>query len=330
MMLKGERPASCLKCFKEEDAGHRSKRQWETAKWINELGLDDILDGTGEDGTIPPRVRYIDLRLGSKCNLACVMCSPHDSSKWVKEYKGNVADTPMDAAKDSDFIFTCVGNDNDLREVTFGDNGAFKTIKKGAIYIDNTTASATIAREIYDYSKKNNFGFLDAPVSGGQAGAENGALTVMIGGDEDSFDKDKNIIDCYSKKMKLLGKAGNGQLAKMVNQICIAGLVQGLSEGINFGIKAGLNMEDVIEVISKGAAQSWQMDNRYKTMIDDKFEFGFAVDWMRKDLKIALEEAKKNNSLLPITEIVDQYYGDVQKLGGKRWDTSSLIKRLRK
>ena len=252
------------------------------------------------------------------------------ADKWLTEYKGKLAKTPADAAKDAEYIFTCVGNDNDLREVTFGDNGAFKTIKKGAIYIDNTTASATIAREIYEYGKKNGFGALDAPVSGGQAGAENGALTVMIGGDQADFDKAKDKIDCYSKKMKLLGKAGNGQLAKMVNQICIGGLVQALSEGINFGLKAGLNMEDVIEVISKGAAQSWQMENRYKTMIDDKFEFGFAVDWMRKDLKIALEEAKKNNSLLPITEIVDQYYGDVQKLGGKRWDTSSLIKRLRK
>jgi len=252
------------------------------------------------------------------------------AEKWIKEYKGKIAETPEEAAKDSDFVFTCVGNDDDLKEVTIGKKGIFNTIKKGSIYIDNTTASATIAREIYDYSKKNGFGFLDAPVSGGQAGAENGALTVMIGGDQESFDKAKDVIDCYSKKMKLLGKAGNGQLAKMVNQICIAGLVQGLSEGINFGIKAGLNMEDVIEVISKGAAQSWQMDNRYKTMIDDKFEFGFAVDWMRKDLNIALEEAKKNNSLLPITKIVDQYYGDVQKLGGNRWDTSSLIKRLRK
>ena len=252
------------------------------------------------------------------------------ADKWLAEHKGAKAETPAKATDGADFVFTCVGNDNDLKEVTFGDNGIFKTIKKGAIYIDNTTASATIAKEIYDYSKKNGFGFLDAPVSGGQAGAENGALTVMIGGDQDSFDKAKDIIDCYSKKMKLLGKAGNGQLAKMVNQICISGLVQALSEGINFGIKAGLNMEDVIEVISKGAAQSWQMDNRYKTMIDDKFEFGFAVDWMRKDLKIALEEAKKNNSLLPVTEIVDQYYGDVQKLGGNRWDTSSLIKRLRK
>ena len=252
------------------------------------------------------------------------------AEKWVKEYKGKMADTPAEAAKDAEYIFTCVGNDNDLREVTFGDNGAFKTIKKGAVYIDNTTASATIAREIHAYAKKNGFGSLDAPVSGGQAGAENGALTVMIGGDQADFDKAKDKIDCYSKKMKLLGGPGNGQLAKMVNQICIAGLVQGLSEAINFGMKAGLNMEDVIEVISKGAAQSWQMENRYKTMIDDKFDFGFAVDWMRKDLKIAMEEAKNNGSLLPVTELVDKYYGEVQGMGGNRWDTSSLIKRFRK
>ena len=252
------------------------------------------------------------------------------ADKWLTEYNGLKADTPAKAAAGADYIFTCVGNDNDLREVTFGETGIFKTIKKGAIYIDNTTASATIAREIYDYSKEKGFGFLDAPVSGGQAGAENGTLTVMIGGDQENYDKAKDVINCYAKKMKLLGKAGNGQLAKMVNQICIGGLVQGLSEAINFGMNAGLNMEDVIEVISKGAAQSWQMENRYKTMIDDKFEFGFAVDWMRKDLKIALEEAKKNSSLLPVTEIVDQYYGEVQKLGGSRWDTSSLIKRLRK
>ena len=252
------------------------------------------------------------------------------AEKWIEEYKCKIAETPAEAAKDAEYIFTCVGNDNDLREVTFGDNGAFKTIKKGAVYIDNTTASATIAREIYDYAKKNNFGALDAPVSGGQAGAENGALTVMIGGDQADFDKAKDKIDCYSKKMKLLGSAGNGQLAKMVNQICIAGLVQGLSEAINFGMKAGLNMEDVIEVISKGAAQSWQMENRYKTMIDDKFDFGFAVDWMRKDLKIAMDEAKNNGSLLPVTELVDKYYGEVQGMGGNRWDTSSLIKRFRK
>ncbi len=252
------------------------------------------------------------------------------AEKWIGEYKGKMAETPADAAKDAEYIFTCVGNDNDLREVTFGDKGAFKTIKKGAVYIDNTTASATIAREIYGFAKKNGFGALDAPVSGGQAGAENGALTVMIGGDQADFDKAKDKIDCYSKKMKLLGKAGCGQLAKMVNQICIAGLVQGLSEGINFGMKAGLNMEDVIEVISKGAAQSWQMENRYKTMIDDKFDFGFAVDWMRKDLKIAMDEAKNNGSLLPVTELVDKFYGEVQGLGGNRWDTSSLIKRFRK
>ncbi len=252
------------------------------------------------------------------------------AEKWIGEYKGKMAETPADAAKDAEYIFTCVGNDNDLREVTFGDKGAFKTIKKGAVYIDNTTASATIAREIYDYAKKNGFGALDAPVSGGQAGAENGALTVMIGGDQADFDKAKDKVDCYSKKMKLLGNAGSGQLAKMVNQICIAGLVQGLSEGINFGMKAGLNMEDVIEVISKGAAQSWQMENRYKTMIDDKFDFGFAVDWMRKDLKIAMDEAKNNGSLLPVTELVDKFYGEVQGIGGNRWDTSSLIKRFRK
>ncbi len=252
------------------------------------------------------------------------------AEKWLKTYSGKMSETPAEAAKDSDFVFTCVGNDNDLKEVTFGKNGIFKSIKKGSVYIDNTTASASIAREIYSYAKKNGFGFLDAPVSGGQAGAENGALTVMIGGDQKDYNKASPVIDCYSKKMKLLGKAGSGQLSKMVNQICIAGLVQGLSEGINFGIKAGLNMEEVIEVISKGAAQSWQMENRYKTMINNKFDFGFAVDWMRKDLKIAMEEAKKNNSLLPITEIIDTYYEDVQIMGGNRWDTSSLIKRLRK
>ena len=252
------------------------------------------------------------------------------ADKWIKEFKGKKADTPKDAAKDADYVFTCVGNDNDLREVTFGENGIFKSIKKGAVYIDNTTASATIAREIYSHAKKNGFGFLDAPVSGGQAGAENGALTVMVGGDQGDFDKALDKIDCYSKKVKLLGKSGSGQLAKMVNQICIAGLVQGLSEAINFGQKAGLNMEDVIEVISKGAAQSWQMENRYKTMLEGKFDFGFAVDWMRKDLKIAMEEAKNNGSLLPITEIIDKYYAEVQDMGGKRWDTSSLIKRFRK
>jgi len=252
------------------------------------------------------------------------------AEKWTKEFKGKIAETPEEAAKDSDFVFTCVGNDDDLKEVAIGKRGIFNSIKKSSIYIDNTTASATVARELYENAKKKGFGFLDAPVSGGQAGAENGALTVMVGGDKEIFDKAKNIINCYSKKVQLLGPSGSGQLSKMVNQICIAGLVQGLSEGINFGINAGLKMEDVVDVISKGAAQSWQMENRFKTMIDDKFEFGFAVDLMRKDLKIALDEARKNNSPLPITKIVDSYYEEIQKMGGRRWDTSSLIKRFRK
>jgi len=252
------------------------------------------------------------------------------AEKWIKEHKGVIADTPEAAAKNSDFVFTCVGNDNDLREVAIGKKGIFNTIKKGSVYIDNTTASAEVARELYKNAKAHGFDFLDAPVSGGQAGAEKGALTVMIGGDTQPYKKAEPIIKCYSKKMKLLGPSGSGQLAKMVNQICIAGVVQGLSEAINFGLNAKLKMEDVIETISKGAAQSWQMENRYKTMIDDKFDYGFAVDWMRKDLKIAMEEAKRNNSPLPVTKIIDEYYEEVQKMGGNRWDTSSLIKRFRK
>jgi 3-hydroxyisobutyrate dehydrogenase len=252
------------------------------------------------------------------------------ADKWISEFKGTKADTPAKAADGADFVFTCVGNDDDLKEVTIGKNGLYTTIKKGSIYIDNTTASADIARKLAKSAEAHGFRFLDAPVSGGQAGAENGALTVMVGGSKIAFERAKPIIDCYSKKVKLLGPSGNGQLAKMVNQICIAGLVQGLSEAINFGRKAGLNMEDVIEVISKGAAQSWQMENRYKTMLDDKFEHGFAVDWMRKDLKIAMDEAKNNGSLLPVTEIVDKYYSEIQEMGGNRWDTSSLIKRLSK
>ena len=250
------------------------------------------------------------------------------AEKWIREHKGKIAETPEEAAKDSDFVFTCVGNDDDLKEVTIGKNGIFNTIKKNSIYIDNTTASAKIARELHKKAKAKGFGFLDAPVSGGQAGAEKGSLTVMVGGDQNDFDKARHIIDCYSKKVQLLGPSGSGQLAKMVNQICIAGLVQGLSEAINFGQNAGLKMEDVVEVISKGAAQSWQMENRYKTMIDDKFDFGFAVDWMRKDLKIALDEAKKNNSPLPITKIVDSYYEDIQKMGGNRWGYFQFNKKI--
>jgi len=252
------------------------------------------------------------------------------ANKWVDTYKGKVASTPAEAAKDADFIFTCVGNDNDLREVTTGQNGAFQSVRKGSVFIDNTTASAKVARELFNIATEKGFGFLDAPVSGGQAGAENGALTVMVGGEQSDYDKAENIIDCYSKKIKLLGKSGSGQLAKMVNQICIAGLVQGLSEGLRFGQNAGLNVEDVVEVISKGAAQSWQMENRFKTMLDDKFDYGFAVDWMRKDLGIAMEEAKINGSKLPITEIIDGYYSNVQKNGGNRFDTSSLITLLPK
>lgn len=252
------------------------------------------------------------------------------AEKWAETYKGKTAATPAEAAKDADFVFTCVGNDNDLKEVTTGPEGAFQNVKKGAVFIDNTTASAKVARELFNIATEKGFGFLDAPVSGGQAGAENGALTVMVGGEQSDYQKAEPMIDCYSKKIKLLGSAGSGQLAKMVNQICIAGLVQALSEGIRFGQNAGLNVEDVIEVISKGAAQSWQMENRFKTMIEDKFNYGFAVDWMRKDLGIAMEEAKSNGSKLPVTEIVDQYYAEVQKNGGNRFDTSSLITLLPK
>ena len=252
------------------------------------------------------------------------------AEKWVKEHKGNLADTPKEAAKDSDFIFTCVGNDQDLEEVTIGKQGIYNTIKKGAVHIDNTTASAIIARKLYASSKAHGWGFLDAPISGGQAGAEGGTLTVMVGGDQSDYDKALPIINCFSKKVKLMGPAGNGQLTKMVNQICIAGLVQGLSEAINFGINAGLDMDKVMETISKGAAQSWQMENRYRTMTDDKFDYGFAIDWMRKDLAIVIEEAKRNGSPVPITEIIDGYYAEVQKMGGNRWDSSGLIARLKK
>ena len=252
------------------------------------------------------------------------------AEKWAQTYKGKTASTPAEAAKEADFVFTCVGNDNDLKEVTTGPEGAFQNVKKGAVFIDNTTASAKVARELFNIATEKGFGFLDAPVSGGQAGAENGALTVMVGGEQSDYEKAEPVIDCYSKKIKLLGSAGSGQLAKMVNQICIAGLVQALSEGIRFGQNAGLNVEDVVEVISKGAAQSWQMENRFKTMIEDKFDYGFAVDWMRKDLGIAMEEAKSNGSKLPVTEIVDQYYAEVQKNGGNRFDTSSLITLLPK
>ena len=252
------------------------------------------------------------------------------AEKWVKEYKGKAADTPAEAAKDCDFIFTCVGNDDDLREVSIGKNGLYNTAKKGAVYVDNTTASALVARELYKAAKDKGFDFLDGPVSGGQAGAESGKLTVMLGGDDAAFKKAEPIIACYSQKAKLLGGPGSGQLTKMMNQMWIAGTVQGLAEALNFGINAGLNIDDVVETISKGAAQSWQMDNRSKTMVIDKFDYGFAVDWMRKDLKIAMEEAKRNGSPVPITTMIDGFYAEVQKMGGNRWDSSSLIALLKK
>lgn len=250
------------------------------------------------------------------------------ADQWVKQHGGTAKATPAEAASGQDFVFCCVGNDNDLREVTLGEHGAIAAMKPGAIFIDNTTASADIARELHGAAKAKGCGFLDAPVSGGQAGAENGVLTVMVGGDQADFDKAKPVIDCFARACRLLGPAGSGQLTKMVNQICIAGLVQGLSEAVHFGKTAGLDMEAVIDVISKGAAQSWQMENRAKTMIEGKFDFGFAVDWMRKDLSICLDEARRCGAQLPVTALVDQFYADVQKMGGKRWDTSSLVARL--
>ncbi len=244
---------------------------------------------------------------------------------WVSQHGGQTAPTPRAAAEGVDIVFACVGNDDDVRSVTLGDDGAFDGMAEGAIFVDNTTASADLARELYKESGERGFGFLDAPVSGGQAGAENGALTVMVGGDADVFERAKPVIDCYARACERIGDAGSGQLAKMVNQICIAGVVQGLSEAINFGLKADLDMAKVIEVISKGAAQSWQMENRWETMVAGKFDYGFAVDWMRKDLAIILAEGDKNNARLPMTALVDQFYAHVQARGGNRWDTSSLI-----
>ena len=250
------------------------------------------------------------------------------AEKWVAEFGGRTAPTPKAAAEGQDVVLCCVGNDNDLREVTLGANGAYHGMKKGAVFIDHTTASAEIARELYGDAKKRGFGFIDAPVSGGQAGAENGVLTVMCGGDADAYARADPVIAAYARMCKLLGAAGSGQLTKMVNQICIAGIVEGLSEAIHFAKKAGLDVNAVIETISKGAAQSWQMENRYKTMMAGKFDFGFAVDWMRKDLAICLGEARKNGATLPVTALVDQFYAEVQRMGGRRWDTSSLIARL--
>lgn len=250
------------------------------------------------------------------------------AEKWVSEHGGRLAATPAEAAAGQDVVFACVGNDNDLRSITLGENGAFGSVAKGAVFVDHTTASAEIARELDAAAKAAGFGFLDAPVSGGQAGAENGQLTVMVGGKQSVFDSVQPVIMSFARAARLLGPSGAGQLAKMMNQICIAGVVQGLAEAIHFGKRAGMDIEAVIDVISKGAAQSWQMENRYQTMNAGKFDFGFAVDWMRKDLAIVLEEARANGSRLPLTALVDQLYAEVQAMGGNRWDTSSLLARL--
>ena len=250
------------------------------------------------------------------------------AESWAKQHGGHAAKTPREAALDCDFVFACVGNDDDLRSVVLGPDGAFAGMKKGAIFVDNTTASAEVARELYAKAHEHGVHFIDAPVSGGQAGAENGALTVMCGGDAGIYAKAEPVITAFAKAVKLLGPSGAGQLTKMVNQICIAGVVQGLAEGIAFAKRSGLDAEAVIEAISKGAAQSWQMENRYKTMNANTYTFGFAVDWMRKDLGICLEEARRNGAHLPMTALVDQFYGDVQEMGGGRWDTSSLLARL--
>jgi 3-hydroxyisobutyrate dehydrogenase len=247
---------------------------------------------------------------------------------WIARLGGSHAATPAEAADGADFVFTCVGNDDDLRAVTLGARGAFAALGRGAIFVDHTTASATIARELHDEARASGAGALDAPVSGGQAGAENGSLTVMVGGDAANFAKAKPVIEAYARAVNLIGPSGSGQLTKMVNQICIGGLIEGLAEALHFARRAGLDIEKVIATIAKGAAQSWQMDNRWQTMIEGKFEFGFAVDWVRKDFAICFEEARRNGAELPVTALVDQFYAEIQAIGGGRWDTSSLIARL--
>jgi 3-hydroxyisobutyrate dehydrogenase len=257
--------------------------------------------------------------------------TPAKAEQWAKEYGGRHAPTPPEAAKDCDFVMMCVGNDDDVRSVVYGDSGALAGMKKGAILVDHTTASAVVAREVFEKSKEKGIGFIDAPVSGGQAGAVNGQLGIMCGGEQTTFDKVKPVIDVYAKLAALIGGPGAGQLTKMVNQICIAGLVQGLAEGLAFAKRSNLDVEKVIAVISKGAAQSWQMENRWKQMNEVQFDgFGFAVDWMRKDLGMCLEEAKKNGARLPVSTLVDQFYAHIQARGGKRWDTSSLMHLLMK
>ncbi len=248
---------------------------------------------------------------------------------FVEKNGGRAAETPVAAAKDARFVFSCVGNDEHLSAVTLGREGAFEGMAPGSVFIDHSTSSAALARELFRYAQRRNLGYLDAPVTGGQVGAELGTLSVMVGGNEVDFEKARPLFSAYGKHMRLLGPSGSGQLAKMVNQICIAGLLQGLAEGLNFAETAGLDPTDVVDVISRGAAQSWQMDQRHKAMVDGTFDFGFAVDWMRKDLHLAIDEARRNGAPLPVTALVDQFYADIQAMGGQRWDTSSLIARLR-
>jgi 3-hydroxyisobutyrate dehydrogenase len=250
------------------------------------------------------------------------------AEKWVKEFGGRCMGTPLEAAKGQEFVVACVGNDADLREVTTTKDGAFESLEQGAIFIDHTTASAEIARELYAAAQARGAGFIDAPVSGGQAGAENGTLSVMCGGTQEDFERARAVIGAYARPCRLMGPAGSGQITKMVNQICIAGLLQGLAEGLHFARRAGLDPNAAVQIISQGVAQSWQMDNRHVTMSERKFDFGFAVNWMRKDLALCLEEARRNGATLPVTALVDQFYAEVQKMGGGRWDTSSLIARL--
>lgn len=273
-----------------------------------------------------PMARHIAQKGGH--DLSVYNRTTEKADNWVAENGGRRADTPRAAAEGCEFVFSCVGNDDDLRAVALGDTGAIAGMSADAVFIDNTTASATVAGELAAAAAARGVGFLDAPVSGGQAGAENGLLTVMVGGDIATFEKAKPVIDCYARMVGLMGPTGAGQLTKMVNQICIAGLVQGLSEGIHFAKKAGLDVEKVIAVISKGAAQSWQMENRWKTMDQDHFDHGFAVNWMRKDLSICLDTARETGAHLPVAALVDQFYSEIQGMGGGRWDTSSLLKRL--
>ncbi len=250
------------------------------------------------------------------------------AERWVAQHGGHSAPTPAEAARGADFVCACVGNDDDLRAVTIGKNGAFETMAEGSVFIDHTTASAEVARELADEATRRGFHFLDAPVSGGQAGAENGLLTVMCGGNPEIFERARPVIQTYARMVGLMGPTGAGQLTKMVNQICIAGILQGLAEGVHFAQRSGLDIKQVVEVISKGAAGSWQMENRHRTMAEGRYDFGFAIDWMRKDLRICLEEAERNGARLPATALIDQFYKEVQQMGGGRWDTSALLARL--